>query len=222
MVDSIAKILQYEWEMFTVVNNMGGRAECQDQYGTFSIMRTAQAEVWSEELRQSYLCYLEQAKAEGRNLMTEKYARIMKYTHPDEYELLKDQLPPVTPRMDELVERITRRFQEWTAQTNAKYRALSMLGRPATDGGASMISSVSTASYMKGELYTYGEEALELYDALVEQAIRDGRNLQEEILLSTVKQYGYSSIEEADKAMGVMMMRSMAGGTVPPVSGSCG
>jgi len=40
-------ILELEWDMFTNVTNVGGRASCQDDRKTFIIMRKAQAHIWS-------------------------------------------------------------------------------------------------------------------------------------------------------------------------------
>ena len=40
----ILDILDFEWEMFAGVNNFGGCAPCQEDFMTFKIMRTSQAE----------------------------------------------------------------------------------------------------------------------------------------------------------------------------------
>ena len=49
-------------------------------------MRTSQAEAWTEKLLKSYYDDLLQAKSHNRNLMTEKYARMMESTFPEEYK----------------------------------------------------------------------------------------------------------------------------------------
>ena len=83
--DLIASIVALEWEMFQNVNNVGGRAACQDNFETFSVMRSSQATAWSEAALASYLEDLTDAQENGRNLLTEKYARMMEFTAPLEY-----------------------------------------------------------------------------------------------------------------------------------------
>ena len=53
--DKIFKIISIEWDMFQDVNNIGGRASCQDDYETFEIMRRSQYENWTEEMLDIYL-----------------------------------------------------------------------------------------------------------------------------------------------------------------------
>ncbi|MBQ8166292.1 MAG: DUF4125 family protein, partial [Lachnospiraceae bacterium] len=52
--DSVSKIVKLEWEMFDKVKNEGGRADCQDDWNTFSIMRKSQYMAWSDALCESY------------------------------------------------------------------------------------------------------------------------------------------------------------------------
>ena len=78
-----------------LISNMaaGNVAICQDDWETFSIMRRSQYETWPAELLESYLNDLLAAKAEGRNLITEKYGRMMESTAPAEYAKIRDALP---------------------------------------------------------------------------------------------------------------------------------
>ena len=73
----INQIVDIEWVMFDKVNNIGGRASCQDEKQTFYIMRSSQLGAWNEALLGSYLEDLQQAKAEGRNPLSEKYGYMM-------------------------------------------------------------------------------------------------------------------------------------------------
>ena len=50
MNEKIQKIIDIEWEMFQQVDNIGGRADCQDDKETFYIMRRSQYENWSGEM----------------------------------------------------------------------------------------------------------------------------------------------------------------------------
>ena len=53
-MDLIEAIVQLEWKQFDKVQNEGGRADCQDDYQTFSIMRKSQYMTWPEELLSSF------------------------------------------------------------------------------------------------------------------------------------------------------------------------
>ena len=44
----IEEIIKIEWQMFQNVDNLGGRADCQDDFETFYIMRRSQYDNWSE------------------------------------------------------------------------------------------------------------------------------------------------------------------------------
>ena len=46
----IERIVKQEWDFFQQVNNEGGRADCQDNWETFLIMRTAQYDPWPMKL----------------------------------------------------------------------------------------------------------------------------------------------------------------------------
>ena len=111
--DYIQGIIAIEWEMFDLVENEGGRASCQNDYRTFAIMRSSQYRCWNEMMLASYYEDLKQAKAAGRNLLSEKYARMMASTHPDEYQKIKEQLPEITADTWEKIENITQANVEW-------------------------------------------------------------------------------------------------------------
>ena len=50
MEGMIKSVVAIEWALFDKVRNCGGRAACQDDAKTFSIMRTSQFRAWSREL----------------------------------------------------------------------------------------------------------------------------------------------------------------------------
>ena len=51
----IEEILKKEWIYFSTLNNIGGRADCQDNREDFIIMRKSQWETFNEETLLSYL-----------------------------------------------------------------------------------------------------------------------------------------------------------------------
>ena len=94
-MDMIDKVILEEWNQFDKVKNDGGRADCQDNYETFYIMRKSQYLTWSDEMLESFYEDLVTARESGWNLITEKYARMMQSTNPVEYAKLEKTLPVI-------------------------------------------------------------------------------------------------------------------------------
>ncbi len=145
----ISNILDLEWEMFSNVKNRGGRASCQENPHTFRIIRSGGFMVWSEDTLESYLADLEQARDAGRNLMTEKYAR------------MEGLIDPVNPDALPLIDAIVRRECQWAEEFRQRYPQARM-ARPIYDS-ESPPSVVSAETYSRGELETYSTRTLELY-----------------------------------------------------------
>ena len=93
--------------MFQTVKNIGRKASCQDNKKTFYLIRSSQFRSWSIEILDSYLIDLKEAEGKGRNLLTEKYARMMESTSPEEYNGIKNQLPALEEGIVFLVDEIT-------------------------------------------------------------------------------------------------------------------
>jgi len=100
--DWIARIIDIEWNMFQDVPNMGGKALCQEDPKTFEINRVSQFMGWSEAALESYLGDLTEAGKNGRNLLTEKYARMMELISPLEYASMEHLIPPLDPEVPPL------------------------------------------------------------------------------------------------------------------------
>ena len=130
--DLASKIATMEWEMFTTTVNIGGRASCQDDIRTFLIMRTSQIFIWPDELLESYHSDLQDAKASGRNLVAEKYARMMKFTHPSEYEAIKNKLPVLADEIVNLSDEITKAYVQWNFDMSKIYPCIMTRSRPIT------------------------------------------------------------------------------------------
>lgn len=194
-------IVKLEWEMFTAVANVGGRADCQDDLQTFQIMRRSQALTWSPALLQSYMNDLQVARRCGMNLMTIKYARMMEYTHPDEYARIKDHLPLIPDQTRQLIDEIIAVHLQWDREMIERYPHLRSRGRPATHAGDSA-SVTSAETYLRGELMTFSERSIAIlhHDTLAAQAA--GVNLAEQTLRNMVQAYGYGSLEEAERRLG--------------------
>jgi hypothetical protein len=193
-------IIEREWTMFQAVPNEGGKAVCQEDLNTFRIMRASQAASWSEAALESYLNDLREAENSGRNLLTEKYARMMRSTWPDEYARIEHLLPPLDPRAAELIQEIITVVLKWEQELLEKYPHILKRGRPIfSTEDAPGITSLET--YLKGELATYSLRTLELYLAHVRQLESEGANGSAITLANTVRQYGFNSLEEANERL---------------------
>lgn len=196
----IAQIVDQEWKMFQNVANIGGRAACQDNYDTFKVMRRSQTMAWSEAALSSYLDDLRAAQDSGRNLLTERYARMMEHTEPQEYECIKEYLPVLDEQARLLIDKIIEANMEWTEEIRTKFPYIRKRGRPASaDSDSPYNTSVET--YLRGELATYSTQTLELYyQNVLEQKSRQINGTQ--IVLDTmVQSYGFNSLDEANKAI---------------------
>lgn len=161
--EKIDEIIEIEWNMFQDVQNIGGRASCQDDKETFVIMCTSQFENWTEALLDAYLSYIENAECEGRNLIAEKYGRMMKYTEPRYYEeQIKPYIPALSAYAEQMIEEVIAIIVPWEAEFAKCYPKLGRVSRPVTaEGDTSGFTSMET--YARGELGTYSEELLAMY-----------------------------------------------------------
>ena len=191
-------ILNREWNLFQQVQNVGGRASCQEDERTFRIMRAAQFEAWNEAMLASYRQDLIQAEEAGRNPLSEKYGYMMRSTHPQEYEQIQDLLPPVSPEKERLVEEILAIEISQTAKFRAMYPNLGRRGRPLTTAeDHDAVTSVET--YTRGELQTYSERTLELYLNHLRKLEQNKVLFPLIVMKATVRANGYFSLDEAAK-----------------------
>jgi hypothetical protein len=197
--ETVDEIVALEWDMFQAVNEGGPRADCQDDFRTFDGMRRGQFEAWTDAAAASYLDDLTRVKAEGRNLVAEKYIHMMKTTTPARYEMLILELEAPTARAEALAREICDVMLAQTETLHRKYPYISGSGRPLRS--ASDFSGVtSIETYQLGELLTYSEKTLALLLEHVRALEAEGVSLAAEMLKNSVRFYGYTSLEEAEAA----------------------
>ena len=196
-MDIVEKIIDLEWKQFDKVKNEGGRASCQDDYQTFSIMRKSQYLTWPDELLDSFCNDLLSAENKGWNLIMEKYARMMESTTPERYEELKKDLPVLNEERITIQEEIVKIQVGWMEEFAAEY--------PKMAGNARSIHTyedtpfnTSYETYLRGELGTYSENTFILYGRFITGLLKENRNLAYEIMANTAKLYGYESVDEAE------------------------
>lgn len=197
----IERIIDIEWQMFQKVENIGGRASCQDDFETFYIMRFSQYGSWTDEMVDYYLDFAEDSLLQGRNLVNEKYARMMEFTDPEYYhQVLEPYFPPVNDECLALIDKIVEAMIAWEIEFSKLYPKLSAAGRPITsDGDASGFTSLET--YARGELTTYPVELLRLYTKYVDRLHSEGKSLSLIIQEILVEFYGYDTIKEAEDSL---------------------
>jgi hypothetical protein len=198
----ISGIIALEWAMFQNTQNVGGRADCQDDWKTFEIMRASQAKIWADETLESYLRDLELAVERGENLIAYKYGYMMEHTYPEEYEQIKGMLPAPSPLKLSLVEEICAIHGGWTVEAHSKYPKLAARGRPISQEAAKGGRWAAIDSYLRGELLTYSERTLRLCLRDTKKAYEKGENLTLAILKNTAAAYGYGSLEALESALG--------------------
>lgn len=196
----IHDVVSLEWSLFQEVNNTGGRASCQNMPETFFVMRGSQFDNWTDAMIISYGNDLHAAEQEGRNLLSEKYAYMMRSTHPDEWEQIKEYIPEVSPEKSALVEQIVAIQIGWAEELAERYPNFTSKGRPIhTSQDTPNTTSIET--YSRGELSTYSETTLKLILEHYTHLKIDGVNAQEQTIADEARAYGYESLEAAEKAI---------------------
>jgi len=164
----LSEVIDLEWEMLRAARTAQPAAGPEEQR-TFRLMRWMTHSVLTEELLAWLLGHLERAKAEGRNLMTEKYAR------------MGGQIPPLSD--SPFIGRIADLEQTWMDAVQRRY--------PLTFPGAGGPFRQS----LTAELETYPEDYLEAHFAFEAACKAAGRNLVEERFELLFLQLGHESIE---------------------------
>lgn len=193
-----AEIAGLEFEAFDKVENEGGRASCQNDWSTFSIMRRSQYLTWDRTMLMQYLYDFHREYRLGHNLIEEKYGRMMESTAPEKYEEIKDHFPELSEEKKAIIEQIVKLQVGWMEEFAGRYPGLAGNARHIhTWEDESFDTSYET--YLRGELGTYSDKMLELYGRYVVGYARRGGNIARDIMEKNVKMYGYSGLDEAEE-----------------------
>lgn len=196
----VKEIIDYEWTEFDQVKNEGGRASCQDDFHTFSIMRKSQYLTWTEDMLKEYLWHIDNSLKNGRNLITEKYGRMMESTAPEEYDKIKASFPVLSEKRKGIMEAIIKIQVEWMEEFAKEFPKMAGNAR-AIHTYEDTAFSTSYETYLRGELGTYSDELLSLYGRFIVDLSTDNKNLAYMTMDYTAKLYGYQNVEDAERRL---------------------
>lgn len=188
----INEIIDREFAMFDKVNGMHGRASCQDDFDTFYIMRFSQHNLFSFASLYSYLSDLQEAKAKGENLITNKYSYMMEKTHKEYFETsLKPFLPEIDAEKKSAISNIVRIFKNAYDKMYPLYPNIFKSGRE-----LSSKEEVSVLSYLSSELKTYSKRTLLLIEKDCLDMDKSFINPLKYLYQNIAFFYGFQSLEE--------------------------
>ena len=149
---------------------------------------------------QSFIDDFERANERGWNLITEKYARMMESTAPEEYAHIKSSLPEIPADKKQIIEEIVKIQVGFMEECAEKYPKAASNAR-SIHTGEDTLWNTSYETYLRGELSTYSDRTLELYGRFITELCRQGKNLAEMTLSNTAVLYGYESLEDLEKRL---------------------
>lgn len=190
----IEKILEKEWEYFSNLNNIGGRAICQDNKEEFIIMRKSQWLTFNIETLLSYWKDLNSAQ----NPVFKKYARMMKYTMEGEYKKIEYILEEISLEKKDLVNKIMLIYMKWEEEFFSSYPVYASMGR-ALYSYQDTPEETSIETYLKGELYSYSEKTLYSYLNFIIEMYEKNNNLAIENMNNIAKLQGFKNCQEVEE-----------------------
>jgi hypothetical protein len=166
-------IVSIEWSQFDRVQNMSSRASCQDDARRFFVFRVAQYAAFPSAMLSPLCDELERSEREGRNLVQEKYARMMERTDPESFARdWKLRLGPLSP--------VKRGVLDELGELMRGYVRAAARGLPVSHGHArpdvSADGRISSVDYLLAELSSYSLGALFLLKDALSCGSRDASN----------------------------------------------
>ncbi len=194
------QIAKTEFEAFDKVKNLGGRADCQDDWFTFSIMRKSQYYTWNKDMLLQYYYDFTRELARGHNLIEEKYGRMMESTAPEEYADICAGFPAISDQKRSIIENIVSMQVAWMEAFAAEYPYLAGNARSIHTYEDNLYNT-SYETYLRGEISTYSDKMLELYGKYIVHYAKNGENPAKDIMEHSVLMYGYEDLEDAEKRL---------------------
>ena len=194
----VEKIVKLEFEAFDKVQNEGGRASCQDNWPTFSVMRKSQYLTWNMEMLMQYMYDFSREYKIGHNIITEKYGRMMESTAPDRWNEIKNNFPTISDEKKTIIEQIVAVQMQMAEEFALAHPKMANQAR-SLHTYEDNIFNTSYETYLRGEISTYSDKMLQLYGAYVIAALKENINITYITMENTARFYGYESIEAYEK-----------------------
>jgi len=195
----VNKIARLEFEAFDKVDNEGGRASCQNDWPTFSVMRKSQYLTWNMDMLVQYMYDFTREYESGHNLITEKYGRMMESTAPEKYEEIKDYFPPLSEEKKAVIEQIVGIQMRMVEEFAAEHPKVAGNARDLHTSDDAMFNT-SYETYLRGEISTYSDKMLQLYGGFVVQCATTGQNIAQLTIENTAKLYGFKDLVAFENA----------------------
>lgn len=193
----IDTVVRFEWEDVIGLRMAGGGPACENNPDTFSRLRRALLETWSEELLESYLGDLAAARSSHRSLAREKYAWMGEGADDRAFVDAAPMLPLLPYETCERIERILKFLVLWQAQAMERFPRVTAGGRPlVTEDDRDGLVSIET--YRRAELRVCSPRTIELYEAYVLECWHAGTNLAIAYLDNVARSYGYRGVCDAE------------------------
>ena len=196
----VEEITRLEFAAFDRVRNVGGRASCQDDWFTFSIMRKSQYMTWNRTMLMQYLYDFQRELSRGHNLIEEKYGRMMESTAPEEYDRIKHHFPVISDQKKAIIEAVVQLQVGWMEEFEQHYPTLAGNARSVHTKEDNLYNT-SYETYLRGEISTYSDKMLELYGRYVVEYAEKDQNLTYHIMQNSVEMYGYHNFKEAEEQL---------------------
>jgi hypothetical protein len=170
-------IVSIEWSQFDQVHGLGGRASCQDDIMHFFIYRVSQYVAFPHIMLPCICAELERSEQEGRNLIEEKYAQMMKKTDPDDFNHnLSNSLRSPSPVKKEILVEIGNIIQKYVCKAASNLPKSHSYARP----DISTDKKISSIDYFIAELSSYSLGCLFLLKNALESEKDNATNPVEE------------------------------------------
>ena len=190
----VERVVKLEFQAFDQVKNEGGRAYCQNDWPTFSVMRKSQYLTWDRTMLMQYLYDFNREFAIGHNLITEKYGRMMESTAPDKYAELEKHFPEIPEEKKAVIEQIVSLQMNMAEEFARDYPKVAVNARNLHTYEDNLIDT-SYETYLRGEISTYSDKMLQLYAGFVIRCVREEINIARETIENTARLYGYPDLD---------------------------
>ena len=198
----VDKVARTEFAAFDKVKNEGGRAYCQNDWPTFSVMRKSQYLTWDRTMLMQYLYDFERELRIGHNLITEKYGRMMESTAPEKYAELEQHFPEIPAEKKAVIEQIVALQMSMVEELSKDYPKVVANARNLHTYEDDTFDT-SYETYLRGEISTYSDKMLQLYAGYVISCVKEGKNIARMTMENTAKLYGYQNLDEFQASIGV-------------------